>query len=193
MIACCSCLIPRRPAPPERSFVGTSLAMSVLPVSNRSMARGGHFPDAASMFSPQQTRGLFGSQMSRPQAVQWSLRSGASSPRSVQFTTFSPRTTSAFDRSFHRAANKFSLNFDSGAPSPRDTATAQSHSHQRFCWQASRLSVTTPQRGHRPATPFSTFYEPVGEPARTWPLAGTSYWQHRRRPQSSSRTIDFWQ
>lgn len=173
--------------------------MSVLPANDRTFngPSGGHVT-SSSQLSPFHTRGLYGSDMSRPQSVQWTMRTGPASPRSVRSSTFSPRTTSFVDQSFHRVAHKFSP-VGGGTGSPRNPYLARSYEHQRNCWQASRLSVVTPTAWHRPQRPFGPAHQPIGDPAATWPFARSTVedlggtWQPPPPPPKTSRTIDFWQ
>ena len=185
---------------------GKNSAMSVLPSYDRSLGRTGHVTSTAQL-SPGRNRGLFGSDMSRPQSVQWSLRTGPASPRSVAMTPFSPRTTSFVDQSFHRVANKFSPVAQHDAP--RNPYLARSYDHQRWCWQASRLSVVTPTSWHRPTrTPFGPYAHPGSSTAATWAFAhrpasvasgdqsaysSSGMWPPPPPPPKTSRTIDFWQ
>jgi hypothetical protein len=171
----------------------------------------------ASQLSPLNTRGHFGAIHSRPLTVQWSLRTGAASPHTVSATTTSPRATSCFDQSFSRSTMKFSPTV--GLSSPRDPLGAAAYDHQRFGWNASRLSVVSPLASgaitpldavvgslidSRPPTaplPWSSDYAArcsTPSSARGGGHGGSlvsSLASSRStfRPKPAARTIDFWQ
>ena len=142
-----------------------------------------------SQLAPMKVRGLHGSTMNRPQAVEWHLRSGPSSPRSYVKTTSSPRTTSFVDQSFHRMSHKFSP-VDGGLADYRDPLNAAGYDHQRFCWQASRLSIVSPIAWHRPYTPLDAN---AVSGASMWGYNGPESPRATSRMPKTSRTIDFWQ
>lgn len=176
--------------------------MSVLLEHNRRLGKAA--PCSVSQLSPHQTRGL-GSDMSRPQSVQWSLRTGPSSPRSILMSASSPRTTSFVDQSFHRVANKFSP-AGGGDTTARNLRLARSYDHQQWAWQASRLSVVSPTSWHRPRpaprrTPFGPYAHEGSNSTADWYLSTrpvTAYsavnqWMPPAPQYKTTRTVDFWQ